>query len=288
MPVTKNNGALKSFAEACNCSTKECSACCGGKGCCRHSFGKKIMITLVGIILAYVIVLLGTMIRNNLQKYYTIGYADKQERTIVVSGQGKVTATPDIAITNMGLVSEAATVSEAQKKNTETMNKLVEKLKVLGVADKDLQTASYNIYPQYDYTDKGSVLKGYQVSQSLEIKIRDLAKANEVLALAGEFNLNNVGGLQFTIDDKEVYKAEARKLALEKVAEKAKALSRALGVRLVAIVSYNEYGNDNAMPVYYGMGGSMAEAVKAAAPAPDIQAGSNDVTLNVDVAFEIR
>jgi len=237
--------------------------------------------------LAYVIVLLGTVIRNNLQKYYTIGYADRQERTIVVSGQGKVTATPDIAITDMGLTSDAATVSEAQKKNTDTMNQVIAKLKTLGIADKDIKTASYNIYPQYDYTDKGSVLKGYQVSQSLEIKIRDLTKANEVLALAGEFNLNNVSGLQFTIDDKEVYVAEARQMAIQKVAQKAKDLSQALGVKIVAIVSYNEYSNDTATPMYYGMGG-LADSAKAVMPAPQVQAGSNDVVLNVDVTFEIR
>lgn len=287
MPVKQNNGGSKPIAELTNSSKNNLSACCSGNYCCHNGFGKKLVMTLVGILLAYVIVLLGTMIRNNMQKYSTIGYADKQERTIVVSGQGKVTATPDIAITDMGLTSDAATVSEAQKKNTETMNQVVAKLKTLGIADKDIKTASYNIYPQYDYTDKGSVLKGYQVSQTLEIKIRNLEKANEVLALAGEFNLNNVSGLQFTIDDKDVYIAQARQLAIQKVAAKAKTLSQALGVKVVAIVSYNEYSNDSQTPVYYGMGGSV-DSAKAVMPAPQIQAGSNDVILNVDVTLEIR
>ena len=261
--------------------------CCGNGNChCGH-FGKKIIITLFGILLAYGIIFLGTLVRNNLQKFYYIGHADKMERTITIDAIGKVTAKPDIAELSVGMDSIAPTVAEAQKKNTEVMNNLIAKIKALGVEEKDIQTANYNIYPQYDYTETGSKLKGYQVSQSVTIKIRNLANSEKILALAGGAGANNVGGLQFTIDDRDVYKAEARKQAMEKIAIKAKEISKSLGVRFVGVVSYNEYENSGAnYPVYdlmKGMGGG-----PEAAPAPAIQVGSTEVNLSVNVTFGIR
>lgn len=261
--------------ETCNC----------GNGCKCGEFTRKIMLTLLGILLVYIIILVGSIIRNNLQKYNFIGRSDRAERTITIQGIGKVTAKPDIAVTSMGMISSAKTVSEAQQKNTTIMNKLIEKLKALGIDAKDIQTTNYNIYPQYDYLqDKGQVLRGYEVNQSVTIKIRDLTKANQVLALAGEVGTNNVSGLQFTIDDDEVYKVEARKLALDKIAEKAKTLTRLLGVKVVGVVSYNEYeGGGGLMKSYDGLG-----IGGGGVPAPSIESGSADVVINASVTLEIR
>ena len=265
----------------------EKKSCCTMTNC--SEMVKKLFITLLGILLVYVIVLVGSMIRNNLEKYYFIGQAEKMERTITVEAEGKVTATPDIAVTTMGMVSEGATVAEAQEKNTLVMNDLTAKLKNLGIVEDDLQTMNYNIYPRYDYTEEdGRMLIGYEVNQSLKVKIRNLDIANDVLTLAGEVGANNVSGLDFTIDDDEVYKAAAREKALEKVAEKTKVLAQSLGLEVVKVVSYDEYeSGNNGMPVYkayaestYGMGGGL--------PATDVQAGSTDVMMNVAVTFEIR
>jgi hypothetical protein len=288
MPVMKTSGSgLPKMAEA---PMMEKKSCCGmpnmGHHCCGHNVGRRLVFTLVGILLAYVIVLVGTMIRNNMQEFYYIGKMDKNERLVTLDAQGKVTVKPDLGVTTIGMTSDAKTVAEAQKNNTEVMNKLLARLKQLGIQEKDIQTANYNVYPQYDYTNNGSVLKGYQVSQNVTIKIRDLTKADQVLGLAGEVGANSVSGLQFTFDDNEVYKAEARTEALKKITEKAKILAKQLNVNFVNVVSYNEYSGDNAVyPMAYakdamGMGG--------AAPSPEIQVGTNDVIMNVNVTFEIR
>ncbi len=262
--------------EGCDCMS---SCKCG-------EFTRKIMLTLLGILLVYVIILVGSIIRNNLQKYNFIGRADRAERTITVQGIGKVTAKPDIAVTSMGMISSAKTVSEAQQKNTTIMNNLIEKLKGLGIDAKDIQTTNYNIYPQYDYLqDKGQVLRGYEVNQSVTIKIRDLTKANQVLALAGEVGTNNVSGLQFTIDDDEVYKAEARKLALDKITEKAKTLTNMLGVKVVGVVSYNEYEGGGGV---YPMKAYADSAIGMGGGASAVESGSTDVTINASVTLEIR
>lgn len=289
MPVKNCNCNGKTVAGALPEEKK--SSCCGGQCkpqcCCGHHVVKKILITLAGILLVYLIVFVGTMIRNNMQKYYFIGKADISERMITIEAQGKVTIKPDLGVTTMGMVAEAKTVTEAQKKNTDVMNKLIVSLKNLAVAEKDIQTANYNVYPQYDYTDGKSVLKGYQVSQNVTIKIRDLTKADQILGLAGEVGANTVSSLQFTFDDDEVYKAQARDLALKKIAEKAQVLAQQLGIKFGKVVSYNEYGGDNGIyPMKYasdigGMGGSVESA-------PSIQPGSNDVVMNVNVTFEIK
>ncbi|OGH67928.1 MAG: hypothetical protein A3J66_01780 [Candidatus Magasanikbacteria bacterium RIFCSPHIGHO2_02_FULL_47_14] len=280
MPVKKTN--TEEQKHDC-CFSKECSSKFMSS-MYTQDFGRKILWTLLGILLVYSIVFLGTLIRNNLQKYNFIGKAEVQPRTITVEGVGEVTARPDVAMTTMGMVAEASTVAEAQQKNTQVMNNLIEKLKALGVSPDDLQTTNYNVYPQYDYPEGGQVLRGYSVSQDVQVKIRDLAKANQVLALAGEVGATNVGGLQFTVDERDAYIAEAREEALQKVSQKVLALSQSLGVRPVRIAGYNEFEQGGPAPIPM-----MREmAFGDVGGLPTIEAGTTDVVLNVQVTFEIR
>ncbi len=248
-------------------------------------FARKIFLALAGILLAYLIVWVGTLIRNNIERFEYIGQAEKPIKTITLEAQAKVTATPDIAMTSLGVISQGATVSEAQQKNTEAMNNAIQKLAELGIEKKDIQTSNYSVSPRYTYPPEGErQLTGYEVSNTVTVKIRDLAKANQVLALAGELGLNNVGGLSFTIDDRDVYMAEARDEALRKVYEKANHLAKKLGVSITEIVSYNEYEGGNGPYPLYGMGDMMMKTEAA----PQIEPGTNDVVMNVSVTFEIE
>lgn len=249
-------------------------------------FGRKFLYTLFGVLIAYSIVFLGVLIRNEIKKYNYIGRGPGEGRSITIEALGKVTATPDIAKTTMGMTADGKTVAEAQAKNTTVMNALITKLKALGIAPEDIKTSGYNIYPKYNYTERGGQeLVGYEVQQQVTVKIRDLSTSNQVLALAGEVGANSVSGIEFTLDDPEVYKSKARELALQKVAEKARALSHALGVKIVGVMSYNEF-EGGGPPVYRslafdGMGG-------APEGAPTIEPGSNEVVVNASVTFEIR
>lgn len=247
--------------------------------------GRKLLRTLVGILLAYAIVLLGTMIRNNIQKHRFIGKADTL-RQITVEAEGRVMAAPDVAVVSFGFSASAPSAAEAQEKNTQVMNALIEKLAALGIDKKDIQTASYSLAPKYKYTEKeGPVPDGFEASQSVTVKIRDLSKGGKVLALVGEAGANIVSGLNFAIDDVEVYRARARLLALARARQKAKELARALGVRFVGIVGYYE-SPDGATP-FYGLGGPAA-LERAAAPAPIIEPGSNEISVRVSVTYEIE
>ncbi len=256
---------------------------------CPHqaSMTKKIIAVLFGILLLYSIVLVGTMIRNNMQKYNYIGQADRSERTISIQASGKSVVVPDIATITMGVVSEEATVAIAQEKNTEIMNKLFLQLDDLGIDRKDVKTQNYSVYPRYDYKDGGTLLVGYTVNQDVVVKVRKVEDSGKVLALAGELGLNRVGGIDFSIDDPEVYKNQARQDALANALEKANVIAGALGLKVVGLISYNEYEQSSMVP-YYSMSSGMGGEMDTKAMPPTVETGTSDVIMNVNVLFEIR
>lgn len=271
--------------------------CCGGSmedrghmGCemkCgsgHHCFGKRLIKTLVGILLVYLIVFVGTEIRNNGKKYSFIGKADKMERTIVVSGYGKVSGNNDIAVTTIGYSNTDKDVAKAQTDNKKVMDQIMTELKSFGVVDKDLQS-NYTIYPDYNYTQqKGQELIGYKVTNQLTIKIRDLSKIPQILGLAGKYGATEVSGLNFTIDDPENLKLDARAKALGDAKAKALYLSQKLGIRLGTVVSFNEYEGANDVYPMKAMSFSAAEG----GGGPDsVSSGSKDVVMNVSVTYEI-
>lgn len=249
------------------------------------AFAKKIILTLFGILLVYSIVFLATLIRNNIRVYDTIGHAPKSERMLTIDAEGKVTAVPDIGIVRMGVIFKGDTVAEVQKKSDETIAALSMGLKTIGIGEADIQTTEYRIYPKIVYTqDKGEEQHGFEASQSLAVKIRDLKKASAVLELASRFDVNDVQGVDFLIDDRDAYRAEARDLALAIAAEKADRLSALLGVRLVSVISYNEYepGSPDFGPLYADRGGFGGAAF------PAIEQGSTEVIMRVNITYEIR
>lgn len=254
-------------------------------GCSGHNcFGKKLIKTLIGILLVYVIVLVGTQIRNNGKKYFYIGKADKMERTIVVSGFGKVNGNNDIAVTTIGYSNTDKDVAKAQMDNKKVMDQIMSELKSFNIVDKDLQS-NYTIYPDYNYTQqKGQELVGYKVTNQLTIKIRDLSKIPQILGLAGKYGATEVGGLNFTIDDPENLKMDARAKALSDAKLKAQYLSEKLGVRLGSVVSFNEY--EGGTDVYPMKVMSFGTAEGGGAP-ESVSSGSKDVVMNVSVTYEI-
>ena len=243
--------------------------------------------TLLGVLIVYLTFYVGTLMRNNIKKYDTIGQADTMERSITITGTAKVTGNNDIAITTIGYSNLDSDVGKAQAENKKVMDQVFTDLKQIGISEKDLQT-NYSINPEYDYTQKGTVFKGYRINNNLTVKIRDLSKISPVLSLAGKYGANQVGGLSFTIDDTENLKTEARAKALLDAKRKALVLADSLGVRLGEVISYADYENQP-MPVYdyyaksaYGMGGIGG----GSAPA-EIAGGTRDIVMNVSVTYKL-
>ncbi len=208
------------------------------------------------------------------------------EHQITVEGVGKVTGVPDIAEVGMGIESKGESVAVAQQANTEATNALIGRIASVGIEKKDMRTANYSVYQNTTYNpETGETTQdGWTVSQSLTVKIRDTARLSTVLDTAGKNGATNISGPNFTIDDPDSLKDEAREEALADATEKAAALAKSLGLRLDGVIGYNEYQNFPPMPYYASM--DMRKSSESAAP--EILAGTSDVSLNVSVTYRIK
>jgi len=227
---------------------------------------------------------------NKIKESKYIGQEIETRNTIMVSDQAEVYAKPDLAIVQFSAVTEAKTVSQAMSQNTAKMNAVISAIKGLGVDEKDLKTTSFNINPLYQYEKETlygtgkRTLYGYEVNQSLEVKIRDLSKIGQLIEGAAAAGANQVGDLWFTIDKEDELKAQAREEAIKKAKLKAEILAKQLGVKLVRIISFSESGE---VPSYYfeksgyGIGGG-------AASTPQIETGQNKIEANVAITYEIN
>lgn len=238
---------------------------------------------LVGLAL---VLYLGILTRNKLREYDYIGRPSEQLYTITIDGEGKVTAIPDVATLSLGVQTDKPTVKEAQQENTNRINSIVESLKEVGVEPKDIKTENYNVYPRYDWTDNRQILRGYTVTQSLAVKIRDLDSVGAVLDKSATLGANQVSGLNFTIDEPEVLKEQAREKALAQAKEKAETLARIAGVKLGRLVTFSE-STSGGYPIYLRNEGIKAVPTADNSAAPDVQPGSQDVIVNVTVTYEI-
>jgi uncharacterized protein YggE len=227
-----------------------------------------------------------------------IGSGVAATNTISVSGEGEVFAVPDTATFSVTVQETAKDVQTAQTTATKKGNDIVAYLKGAGIDEKDIQTTDYSVNPQYDYTNGvctqsgycppgKQVLTGYQVSQTLTIKVRDTKQAGDLLSGVGSRGATNVSGLSFTIDDQKGLEAQARGKAIDDARGKAEALAKQLHVSLVRVVGFSEGSNG---PIYYAKAMSTGASMDAVAPspAPEIATGQNKITSNVNVTYEIR
>ena len=222
---------------------------------------------------------------KNIREAKHIGKAPSEVKTIVIDGAGKVTAVPDIGTVDVGFMTEGRDVQSIQKQNVSKMNALIDALVKLGLDKKDIQTTQYQIYPKYDYLNGRSILSGYTINQSVTVKIRDLDKISAVLAKAGDSGANQVGGLNFTFDDPENLRVQARNKAILNAKSKAEVLANSLGVKLGRIVGFFDSGSTPyPYPLYKS---DMAYGVGGGAPEPQIEAGSQDITSNVSISYEL-
>ena len=224
-----------------------------------------------------------------------IGAGVQPTNVISVSGYGEAFGAADIATFSFSVVSEKSTVAAAQTDATNKINAITKYIKDAGVAEKDIQTTDYSVYPQYEYNQivcvsypcpsGRQVLKGYQVRQTTTIKVRDLAKAGELLTGVGGKGATEMSGLNFTFDDPNKLQNDARGKAISDAKTKADQLAKQLGVSLVRVVSFNENSGGYPGPMYtkaVGMGGDAVQS------APEISVGQNKVSSSVSITYEIR
>ena len=213
------------------------------------------------------------------------------KNTISMSAEGKVAARPDIATVTVGVVTTGTTAQAAQDENTKSTNKIIEFVKQQGVADADIVTSNFSVYPNYDYTSGKNILNGYTTNQTLTLKVRGVDKSTTTLGkiLSGslESGSNQVQGVYFSFDDADNLRQEARKIAIEKAKQKAADLAAASGLKLGRIITVSENSISQPYPMPYALD-SVKSAPSGGAASPQIETGSQDITAQMTLVFEIK
>ncbi|OGZ09855.1 MAG: hypothetical protein A3D65_00495 [Candidatus Lloydbacteria bacterium RIFCSPHIGHO2_02_FULL_50_13] len=277
-----------------NCGQSGCSGC-GGHW---HHYGKRAAFTLLAVAGALYLFALAA---NTIAEYKYIGRdVPGEQTTITVTGDGEAYAAPDIATVSFSITNESKQSTDARKIVDEKMKKIHDFLTASDVAEKDIKTTGYNLYPKYEWQESRvvcvtypcnqppgkQVLTGYEVTQSVEVKIRDLDDAGTILGGLSDNGATNVSGLNFLVENEDSVQREAREEAITKAKTKAEELAKDLDVSLVRIVSFNEGGN---YPVYYGRAEmKLMSADAGASVAADIPVGENKYTSNVTIVYEIK
>ena len=218
-------------------------------------------------------------------------------RSFSVSAEGGVVTVPDIATFTVGVISagDGNNLESIQEDNTNKANKIIDFLKSNRVDSKDIKTTQFNISPRYEsircsYTP-GSVcppakIVGYTVTQTVTVKIRDFDKIGDILGGLTDKGANAVSGLSFGIDDPKNAESEAREKAIEEAEEKAKDVAKSAGFRIGKLLGISESGTRP--PMYYARATVESLDTGFDGSAPSIEAGSQEVKVNVTLTYEIK
>jgi len=217
-------------------------------------------------------------------------------RSFTVQGDGKAVGVPDIASFSFEAITEGGTdISTLQSQNADKMNRVIDFVTKQGVDKKDITTAQYNIQPRYESSncDYGSgkpcpppSIVGYTVQQTVYVKIRDFKLISPLLSGVVTNGANTVSNLQFAIDDSTALENTARTAAIKKAQEKAESVAKAGGFKLGKLLEISE---SFSTPYYQPrMMDAMAVKSEIAAIAPTIETGSQEITINVSLKYEIN
>lgn len=263
----------------------------------KNYLGVAIIITILGLAVA-ALMYVNSYVKNSEPASF---------RSFAVSGEGKSVGVPDVAEFTFSVITEGGKdVASLQKQNTEKVNKILAFIKASGVEAKDIKTQNYSVEPRYQYFNcPGPIysnvpsepkpcpppeISGYTINQTDSVKVRKFETVGDLLGGVVKNGANSVSQLSFKVDDPTSVQNEARAEAFQKAKDKAQALAKAGGFRLGRLLSIEEGANPQ--PIYYdkyatGAGGGYASA-PAAVPPPNIEPGSQEVTIDITLHYEIE
>lgn len=227
---------------------------------------------------------------------YVLNQPDYSERTFSVSGEGEAIAVPDVGNFTFSVLTEGGTnLTALQEDNTEKSNAVINYLKKSGVDEEDIKSQNYSVSPRYQYNRCSSEdevcpprqIVGYTIRHTVSVKVRELEDAGSLLSGVVQNGANTVSQLTLSIDDPTELENEARAQAMEKAREKAEAIAKAGKFRIGKLISVSE--NLPYQPRAYALDTFEAAGLGGAgAPVPSIEPGSEKVTVNVMLTYEIK
>ncbi|MGV8854514.1 MAG: SIMPL domain-containing protein [Devosia sp.] len=211
--------------------------------------------------------------------------------TIAVEGRGEVAAAPDMATVTSGVTTQGDSARAALDANTAAMAELIAALKGAGIEPRDIQTSGFSVNPNYVYSDARDAngyslppkLNGYQVSNTVTVKVRHIADLGAILDKSVTVGANTINGVSFSVSDPSELFNQARKAAFADASAKAELYADAAGSALDHIVSISESQGLND-PQPYPMYARSEMAVSAKVP---VEAGELSFAINVNVQWEL-
>ena len=203
---------------------------------------------------------------------------------ITVTGSGLVTLTPDIAYINIGVHSQDASASAAMNENNASAQAVIDTIKSAGVADKDIQTTNFSVYPQQQYDGNGKITGIlYMVDNSVYVTVRNLTKLGGLLDASVRAGANTINNISFDVADRNAALSQARLAAVADARKQADELTGATGVSLGSVQSISYNDSSAPLTVQYAR-------LEAAAPAPNVpvQPGSMQITTRVTIVYGIK
>ena len=234
-----------------------------------------------------------------IKSYNFIGGGAAASNVISFDGKGEVSAAPDLATISFTIRESASVLKDAQAKATAKEEAALSFLDKSSIEKKDIKTENYSSYPKYDYgtpcygysnvpcrQDAPKII-GYEVSEYVSVKVHDLAKVGDIVKGIGTVGISEITGPNFSIENEDSLKDQARKIAIDEAKAKAETLAKDLGVHLVRIVNFSENGN-YPTPMYAMGAAKMDSVTSVATPSPVLPTGENKITSNVTITYEIR
>lgn len=209
---------------------------------------------------------------------------------IAVTGEGEMAIAPDMAVLGLSVASEEETAREALDANNNAMAAVLAAMKEMGIADRDLQTSGFSITPRYVYPKRSTDneaprIVGYQVHNSLTVRVRDLSKLGGIIDRSVSLGVNQGGNITFTNDDPSTAITEARKNAMADAIARATTLTGAASVELGKILSITEQSfRPQPMPVARA---EMAMSRDSGGAVP-VASGENTYRIQVNVTFALN
>ncbi len=180
-------------------------------------------------------------------------------RTISVNGTGQVTLNPDIAKVFIGVQSQSESVADALTENNDKAQAIASALREMGIEEKDIQTSSFNVYPQQQFGPTGEMTgTTYVVNNTVNVTVRDLQLLGRLLEVVVSTGANSIDGVTFDVQDKSQAVAEARRLAVESARSQADQLAQTAGVALGDLQTMSAYSSQPSVMNYEGKGGMSA------------------------------
>ncbi len=205
------------------------------------------------------------------------------QRTITVTGTGLVTLTPDIAYIYIGVQSQDASASVATTDNNTRAQAVIDAIQAAGVADKDIQTTNFSIYPQQQYDDKGNVTGIlYMVENTVYVTVRDLTKLGDLLDTSVRAGANSINSISLDLADKTAALSQARSAAVAEARKQADELTGATGVSLGDVQTISYYDSTPPIAIQY------SRAAMGGGDSVPVQAGSMQITTTVTIVYGIK